>query len=732
VIWHRARWALAASLGSFVLAGAWLAPAASAGTISVTNLNDSGAGSLREAILGAAANETIALPAGQITLTSGPLAFSKNLTISGSGSGASVISGNDSSRVFTITGTPTVTLSGLTVTHGNNPKGAGISAAGTLTLEGVVVSANHAGGGGAEGSGGGIEFIGAGALNLTESSVTENTAGGGTLGAGFGGGIEYLPSANVQSFTLTLMRSSVSRNRAGGGGTESSGFGGGIDASPGTEGGSIEISLTESNVSENVAGGSGAEADGFGGGVELSSGGKSNTLTLSADRSAVTGNTAGGDGTEASGFGGGFDFTSGGTGVVQTLTVANSTVSANSAGGAGTAANGLGGGISFGTGTATLSHVTVANNTAGGSGGTAIGGGLNLESIGGGSVENSIVAANSGGNCATAVPSAGHNIDDGTTCGFTGAGDKSATDAKLGPLGEHGGLTLTQMPLTGSPAIDGGDGATCPPSDQRGVVRPQGGGCDIGAVEVQLPNATTSPSVSGLGTESATLGGSVNPNYSQTSYHVDYGTSTAYESFTAVANAGEVGTSQAVSASLTKLKPATLYHFRVVAVNAAGTAVGGDQTFTTSRAPAALPIVAALKAPALSSVSLTNKRFRAGKKNTAVSARKAPVGTSFRFRLSALASVQLTITHSAKGLRRGRSCVVPTKKLTRAHAKSCTRTLTVGALTRANMRAGADAIPFSGRIGSRPLRPGAYRVVLSASNAGGRSPPVPLSFTVVR
>ena len=639
----------------------------------------------------------------------------------------SVISGNDSSRVFTITGAPTVTLSGLTVTHGNSPKGGGISAAGTLTLDRVVVSANHAGGGGAEGSGGGIEFIGAGALNLTESSVTENTAGGGALGAGFGGGIEYGPSANVQSFALTLTRSSVSRNRAGGGGTESSGFGGGIDASPGTEGGSIAISLTESSVSENVAGGSGTEADGFGGGVELSSGGKSNTLTLSADRSAFTGNTAGGGGTEASGFGGGLDFNSGGAGVVQTLTVANSTVSANSAGGTGAAANGSGGGISFGTGTATLSHVTVANNSAGGGGGTAIGGGLNLQSVGGGSVEDSIVAANSGGNCATAVPSAGHNIDDGTTCGFTGAGDKSATDAKLGPLAEHGGLTLTQMPLTGSPAIDGGDEATCPPSDQRDVARPQGGGCDIGAVEVQLPNATTSSSVSDLGTESATVGGSVNPNFSQTSYHVDYGTSTAYGSFTAAANAGEGGASQAVSAALTKLKPSTLYHFRVVAVNAAGTAVGGDQTFTTSHAPAALPTV-----PVVGSVSLTNKRFRAGKKNTAVSARKAPVGTSFRFRLSALASVRVTITHSAKGLRRGRRCVAPTKKLTRAHARRCTRTLTVVALTRANMRPGADVIPFSGRIGGRPLHPGAYRAVLSASNAGGRSTPVPLTFTVVR
>jgi hypothetical protein len=729
-----ARCALAAGLGGFALAAFSLAPTASAGTISVTNLNDSGPGSLRAAITEAAANETIALPAGQITLTSGPLAFSKNLTISGDGASSSVISGNNASRVFTITGTPTVTLRELTVTRGNNPKGGGISASGTLTLDGVVVSANHAGGGGAEGSGGGIEFIGAGALSLTESSVTENTAGGGTLGTGFGGGIEYLPTANLQSFTLTLTRSSVSRNRAGGGGTESAGFGGGIDASPGTEGGSVTIDVNESSVSENTAGGGGTEAEGFGGGLELSSGGKNNTLTLSIDHSAVTGNTAGGGGTKASGIGGGLGFASGGAGVEQTLTIANSTVSANGAGGAGTAANGSGGGVLFGIGTANLSHVTVANNSAGGSGGTASGGGLSLQSVGSGGIGNSIVAANSGGNCATAVPSAGDNVDDGMTCGFSGAGDKSATDAKLGPLGEHGGATLTQMPLAGSPAIDGGDAATCPPSDQRGVSRPQGGGCDIGAVEVQSPSATTSSTVSGLGTESATVGGNVNPNFSQTSYHVDYGTSTTYGSFTAVASAGEGGARQAVSATLTKLQPATLYHFRVVAVNAAGTSVGGDQTFTTIRTSAAVPTLFSvpIKSPSLSSASLTNRRFRVGKKSTAISARKVPVGTSFRFRLSALARVQITITRSAKGLRRGRGCVAPTSKLKQAHAKGCTRTLTVGKLTRSNLRAGTNAIVFSGRIGKRALSPGTYKALLSASNVGGRSRPVALSFTVVR
>jgi hypothetical protein len=713
---------------AFALVWATMASPASAETLVVANHNDSGAGSLREAIAKAAANDTIVVPAGQITLTSGPLAFAKNLTINGAGSAATTISGNDLSRVFTITGTPTVILAGLTITHGKDPAGAGISGSGEVTLQDVIVSGNHAGGAGVAGFGGGIEFA-PGILTLIDSVVSENTAGGGAGGAGFGGGIDYDATSGKASFTLSLTRSRVSTNRAGVG---DAGFGGGIDASSGQAEGSISISLTDSSLSGNVAGGSGPEP-GFGGGLELSSGGAKNVLTLALDRTAVTGNTAGGGGTKASGFGGGIRYSSGGAEVTQTLTAVNSTISNNSAGGGGTEANGFGGGLDFGSGTASLTYVTVAGNSAGGTGGASFGGGVNIGSVGTGGIGSSVVAANSGGNCATAVVSRGHNIDDGASCGFTGTGDKSGVDAKLGPLGEHGGLSPTQMPLAGGPAIDAGDPATCPASDQRGVARPQAVACDIGAVEVARPVVTTG-SVSSVGSEAATVGGTINPNFSATSFHVDYGTTSTYGNFTAVASAGEGGTAQAVSAVLSKLKPQTLYHFRVVASNAAGSVVGGDQTLTTSKAPIAPPPKKAVKAPALSSASLTNTRFRVGKKATAISARsrrRAPVGTRFRFKLTVAAKVQIAITRSASGLRRGRSCVAPTVKLRRAHARKCTRTLTVGKLSRANMRAGANAIAFSGRIGRRPLSPRAYRAVLTASNAGGRSRPVVLGFTVV-
>jgi DNA-binding beta-propeller fold protein YncE len=136
--------------------------------------------------------------------------------------------------------------------------------------------------------------------------------------------------------------------------------------------------------------------------------------------------------------------------------------------------------------------------------------------------------------------------------------------------------------------------------------------------------------------------------------------------------------------------------------------------------------------PVITGASLTNKRFRVGSRSTAISARRAPVGTTFRLTLSATASVQVVITRSVPGLRRGHGCLPPTTALRRAHAKHCIRTLTVSTLTRSREPAGADSIPFSGRIGRRALSPGAYVAVLGASDAAGRSRAVSLPFTIVR
>ena len=102
-------------------------------------------------------------------------------------------------------------------------------------------------------------------------------------------------------------------------------------------------------------------------------------------------------------------------------------------------------------------------------------------------------------NCAIdAGASQGYNYATDTSCDFTASTDHQATtnDPKLGALGANGGPTQTMLPLTGSPLIDGipDPAGGCPAfptitTDQRGVTRPQGPGCDIGAVEVVVPVA---------------------------------------------------------------------------------------------------------------------------------------------------------------------------------------------------------------------------------------------------
>src|SRR5207249_4594093 len=105
---------------------------AASGTQTVTNLNDSGTGSLRGAIDAAAATDTIIFSTGigSITLTSGSLVVSKNLTFTGPGAPFLAINGNNAFRVFNIQSDATVSVSGFTLMNGNagaNRDGGGIS-----------------------------------------------------------------------------------------------------------------------------------------------------------------------------------------------------------------------------------------------------------------------------------------------------------------------------------------------------------------------------------------------------------------------------------------------------------------------------------------------------------------------------------------------------------------------------------------------------------------------------
>ncbi len=172
-----------------------------------------------------------------------------------------------------------------------------------------------------------------------------------------------------------------------------------------------------------------------------------------------------------------------------------------------------------------------------------------------------------------------------------------------------------------------------------------------------------------------------------------------------------------------------IYHATTGNVTAPAQTVSITVTPTASAPPPA--ITNPRTAPAITDANMTNKRFRVAPRPTAISARKAPRGTSFRFTLSTAARLHITITRSAPGLLSGRRCLPPTRKLNAAHPKRCPRTLPVGTLTRTNEPRGENIVPFSGRIGHRTLTPGVYRALLIASNANGTSPSATLGFVVV-
>lgn len=219
-----------------------LAPAVGAATFSVTNLNDSGLGSLRQAIIeanGAAGADTIEFApevSGTITLESDLPVITEALAISGPGAANLTISGDGTWAAFAIApinAGEAVTISGLTITDGQSSASAsGISAiSATLNVESVVLTENVGG------SAGAIDTFGS-TVSIVDSTIDGNTSSA-TGDSSLGGGISSLGG------TMVISGSTITNNTAD--------VAGGIFVAG--DSATITGSTISSNIASDLAGG---------------------------------------------------------------------------------------------------------------------------------------------------------------------------------------------------------------------------------------------------------------------------------------------------------------------------------------------------------------------------------------------------------------------------------------------------------------------------------------------
>lgn len=263
------------SLGVTLATGA----GAEAATFTVSNLNDSGAGSLRQAILDANATAGAdqvtfqSTLSGQITLTS-ELPVTDAVDVIGPGAKTLAISGNDNSRIFNVDVRPAenlpVTISGLKLTGGNDIGGAAIASKyANLTVSNAVISQNSA-----DLEGGGIWTDG-GQVRVESSTVSGNTSGY------FGGGIRNRAETTLPS-GLTIENSTISGNTA----TGDFSHGGGVWFYGHPSG---PLTIRSSTISSNSASGTDSYAGGGGLHVAGSSPPVTVVSTIIGDNSAPLG-----------------------------------------------------------------------------------------------------------------------------------------------------------------------------------------------------------------------------------------------------------------------------------------------------------------------------------------------------------------------------------------------------------------------------------------------------------
>ncbi len=261
-----------------------------------------------------------------------------------------------------------------------------------------------------------------GELTITSTTLTGNVVGGGSSG----GAIES------DGGSVTITGSAISDN------DDDVGGGAGIENDAGTM-----------NIVDTTVSGNNNEGGSAGGGVD-------NNGTMSVTDSTVSSNAKGG-------------ISNGGT-----LSVTDSTLSHNGGGGTG---DGI-----YNAGSLEVTASTLAQN------GNVDGA---IENHGGSATVAASVLEGSPA-CSGAIIDAGYNLDGGASCGFAVTNHSiSDVNPRLGPLQDNGGPTETDEPAHGSPLLDvipqgatGNNMKLCPSTDQRGVARPQGSECDIGAVEL--------------------------------------------------------------------------------------------------------------------------------------------------------------------------------------------------------------------------------------------------------
>ena len=490
---------IALALSAGLVAGTAPRVALAAPTYTVNDPGDTTGGScavgsttctLRLAIQNANGN-----PGSTINVTSGlvivfglgnsQMVITAAMTIQTTAAGNATIDGTLSSQgVLDINTTSPVTITGLNVGNGTNSFAGGaigVAPGSAATLNNLTLSGNKC----TQLPGVGGAIINSGSLGLHNVTLTNNGAGcsygggiysdgplhidGGSITgntAGFAGGGIYMSIGGSSSLTVT--GTSISNNTA-------QVQGGGVFAQ-------ANVNLTRVHISGNTV------TAGNGGGIGIT------VSTAVLTNSTIDGNHA------TTGNGGGIYVNA------AQLTLTGSTVSANDVHGTGT--NGLGGGIYATASTDSFTNSTIAGNRADTTGGAvyATTSAVNLNSV---TVANNFgpggtpgifipgtttvnlhntILANTPSNCSGTATSQGYNIDTGNSCALAATGDLPNTDPQLAALAANGGPTLTMALPAASPAVNAGDPA-CPPtvSDQRGISRPQGSRCDIGAFELVLP-----------------------------------------------------------------------------------------------------------------------------------------------------------------------------------------------------------------------------------------------------